>query len=162
MIKLEHCVYLKHIEEGFLILTLFVVDKLVASSDRKRLKKIKRWLVSQFDIKDMGKASYILGVKILWIHSRWTLGLSLMMYIRKILKSFKMSKEKPVDIAITKNHGFNLKYCPQTPIDRARMVAIPYTNSTESLMYAMMCTPSDLAYEVCLLNRYQSNPGVQH
>ena len=68
--------YLKCSKEGFLISTLYVDDILIASNDKKLVSETKVWLSSQFDMKDMGEAAYVLGVKILRDHSRRTLGLS--------------------------------------------------------------------------------------
>src|SRR5436190_1587387 len=91
MIEHDHCVYLKRSKAGFLILTLYVDDILMASSDKKLVSETKVWLSSQFDMKDMGEASYVLGFKILWDRSRRTLELSEKTYVRKVLERFNMS-----------------------------------------------------------------------
>src|SRR5436189_933923 len=92
MIEQDHCVYLKRSKAGFLILTLYVDDILTTSNDKKLVSETKVWLSSQFDMKDMGEAAYVLGVKILRNRSRRTLGLSQETYVRKVLERFNMSK----------------------------------------------------------------------
>src|SRR4051812_819262 len=95
MIEQDHCVSLKRSKVGFLILTLYVDDILMAYNDKKLVSETKVWLSSQFDMKDMGEAAYVLGVMILQDHSRWTLGLSQETYVRKVLECFSISKAKP-------------------------------------------------------------------
>ncbi|XP_030939912.1 secreted RxLR effector protein 161-like [Quercus lobata] len=42
------------------------------------------------------------------------------------------------------------------------MAHVPYTNAVGSLMYAKMCTWSDICYVVRLVNRFQSNLRLAH
>ncbi|KAL0405901.1 UNVERIFIED_CONTAM: hypothetical protein Slati_3904000 [Sesamum latifolium] len=50
----------------------------------KMLGDIKEWLFTQFSMKDMGEASYILGIKIYRDRSRRMLGLTQSSYIEKV------------------------------------------------------------------------------
>ena len=43
-----------------------------------------------------------------------------------------------------------------------QMKAVPYSSAVESLQYAQVCTRSDLAFVTWLLDRYQSNLGIEH
>ncbi|KAL0455682.1 UNVERIFIED_CONTAM: hypothetical protein Slati_0907400 [Sesamum latifolium] len=56
-------------------LVLYVDDILLIGNDVKMLGDIKAWLSTQFSMKDMGEASYILGIKIYRDRSRRMLGL---------------------------------------------------------------------------------------
>ena len=76
MIEEDHCVYVKRSERSFIILSLYVEDLLLAGNNKAFIKTIKEWLSSTFEIKDMGEASFVLGVKILRDHSRKLLCLS--------------------------------------------------------------------------------------
>ena len=42
------------------------------------------------------------------------------------------------------------------------MRRVPYASAVGSLMYAMLCTRPDICYEVGIVSRYQSNPGLDH
>ena len=42
------------------------------------------------------------------------------------------------------------------------MQKIPYASAVGSLMYAQVCTRSDIAYIIGMLGRYLSNPGMDH
>ncbi|KAL0285186.1 UNVERIFIED_CONTAM: Retrovirus-related Pol polyprotein from transposon RE2 [Sesamum radiatum] len=63
-------------------------------NDVKMLGDIEAWLSTQFSMKDMGEASYILGIKIYRDRSRRMLGLTQSSYIEKVLKRFKMEHSK--------------------------------------------------------------------
>jgi Reverse transcriptase (RNA-dependent DNA polymerase) len=76
MIDEDHCVYVKISKNKFVILSLYVDDILLASNNKEYVQTIKEWLSSNFDMKDMGEASYILGVKIERDRSKKMLALS--------------------------------------------------------------------------------------
>jgi hypothetical protein len=76
MIEEDRCVYVKRSEGSFIILSLYVDDILLSGNNKEFIKTIKEWLSLTFEMKDMGKASFMLGVKILRDRSRKLLGLS--------------------------------------------------------------------------------------
>ena len=76
MIEEDHCVYVKRSKGSFIILSLYVNDILLAGNDTEMIITTKAWLSSNFEMKDMGEADYIIGVKILRDHSKKLLGLS--------------------------------------------------------------------------------------
>ncbi|XP_054778150.1 secreted RxLR effector protein 161-like [Prosopis cineraria] len=51
---------------------------------------------------------------------------------------------------------------PKTEIAKRKMERILYASAVGSLMYAMMCTRSDICYAIGLVSRYQSNPREGH
>ena len=42
------------------------------------------------------------------------------------------------------------------------MKDVPYASTIGSIMYAMLCTRSNVCLAISLAGRYQSNPGVDH
>ncbi|KAL0444284.1 UNVERIFIED_CONTAM: Retrovirus-related Pol polyprotein from transposon TNT 1-94 [Sesamum latifolium] len=72
-------------------LVLYVDDILLIGNDVKMLGDIKAWLSTQFSMKDMGEASYILGIKIYRDRSRRMLGLTQSSYIEKVLRGCRTS-----------------------------------------------------------------------
>jgi hypothetical protein len=60
----DNCIYAKFKNKKFIFLVLYVDDILLASSDVHLLLKIKGFLSSHFDMKDLDKASYVLGIEI--------------------------------------------------------------------------------------------------
>jgi hypothetical protein len=60
----DNCIYAKFRSWKFIFLILYVDDILLASSDVNLLLQIKKFLSSNFDIKDLGEASFVLGIEI--------------------------------------------------------------------------------------------------
>lgn len=162
MIEEDHCVYVKRSKGSFIIMSLYVDDILLAGNDKDIIVATKGWLSSNFEMKDMGEADYILGVKILRDRSKKLLGLSQQTYIKKVLERFQMSDCKPIDNPVVKGENLYQEMCPKTQDEIEKMARVPYASAVGSLMYAMMCTQPDICYAVGLVSRFQSNPGLAH
>ena len=72
----EPCVYKKFSGSIVSFLILYVDDILIIGNDIPTLQSIKTWLSSCFSMKDLGEATYILGIKIYRDRSRRLLRLS--------------------------------------------------------------------------------------
>ncbi|KAL0294752.1 UNVERIFIED_CONTAM: Retrovirus-related Pol polyprotein from transposon TNT 1-94 [Sesamum radiatum] len=90
----DPCVYKKISGSSVAYLVLYVDDILLIGNDVKMLENIKAWLSTQFSMKDMGEASYILGIKIYRDRSKRMLGITQSSYIEKVLKRFRMKHSK--------------------------------------------------------------------
>jgi len=162
MMEEDHCVYVQRTRDGFLILSLYVDDILLVGNNLEMINAIKEWLSSVFEMKDLGEASYILGVKISRDRSRRLLSLSQETYLRKILERFNMDNSKPVDTPVDKGCTLSISQCPNTEEEKKLMEKKPYASAVGSLMYLMKCTRPDICFAVGLVSRYQSNPGEKH
>jgi len=69
-------VYYKLSGSKYVFLILYVDDILLASNDIGLLHETKKFLSNKFEMKDLGDASFVLGIQILRDHSRGILGLS--------------------------------------------------------------------------------------
>ena len=87
---------------------------LLINNDVGAMSSIKVWLSSHFAIKDLGKASYILGIKLFGDRKKRLLGLSQVNYIDKILARFSMQDSKKGFLPF--RHGVHLsnQMCPKT------------------------------------------------
>ena len=158
----EPCVY-KYIKENKVVfLVLYVDDILLIGNDVETLSNVKKWLAEQFQMKDLGEASYILGIQIIRYHKNKILALSQASYIDKVLARFSMQDSKKG--LLPTQHGIILykEQCPKIPQEEEDMRRIPYASTIGSLMYAMLCTRPNICYAVGIVNRYQSNPGMGH
>ena len=113
-------------------------------------------------MKDLDEASYILGMKIYRDRSKRMLGISQSTYIEIVLKWFSMDNFKKDYLSIGQKISLSKKDCPTTPEERERMSRIPYASIVGSIMYAMICTRSDVAYSLGVVSRYQFDPGENH
>ncbi|KAJ9557320.1 hypothetical protein OSB04_011934 [Centaurea solstitialis] len=123
---------------------------------------VKNWLSKCFQMKDLGEAANILGIKIYRNRSKRVIGLSQSTYIDKILKKFRMDESKKGFIPM--QHGIVLSktQCPVSSQDQDKIKSVPYASAIGSIMYAMLCTRPDVAYSVSVTSRYQHNPGEPH
>ncbi|KAM7464831.1 hypothetical protein LguiB_012393 [Lonicera macranthoides] len=136
-------------------LVLYVDDILLIGNDMGLLSSVRVWLSSQFDMKDLGEASHILGIKLMRDRKNRMLGLSQATYIDTILSRFSMQDSKKGFLPF--RHGITLSkdQCPKTPDEIEKMKAVPYASAVGSLM-------PDLAHAVGMVSRYMSNPGKEH
>ena len=149
----DKCIYVRDTEVGYVILCLYVDDMLIVGSNVKMVKSTKNMLKSKFDMKDMGLADVILGIKI----SRSPDGLILDQshYVDKILGKFNNDDSAvartPLDVSLhlSKNRGEGISQ-------------VEYSRVIGSLMYLSSCTRPDIACTVNKLSRYTSNPGIDH
>jgi hypothetical protein len=70
MMEEDHYMYLKCSNNSFIILPLYVDDILIDRNNKEMIDTTKKWLSSNFEIKNMGEANYILGVKIIRDHAK--------------------------------------------------------------------------------------------
>jgi hypothetical protein len=158
----DNCIYAKFKNEKFIFLVLYMDDILLASRDVHLLLETKGFLSSHFDMKDLGEASYVLGIEIHRDRRNEVLGLSQKSYIEKVIKKFNMHKCNPTPAPIVNGVKFGKFQCPRNQYEINEMKAVPYASTVGSLMYAQVCTCPDLAFITGKLGRYQKNPDKPH
>ncbi|KAJ9553607.1 hypothetical protein OSB04_017652 [Centaurea solstitialis] len=141
--EFEPCVYTKFSGSIVTFLVLYVDDILLIGNDVPTLQSVKSWLSKCFQMKDLGEAAYILGIKIYRNRSKRLIGLSQSTYIDKVLKRFRMDESKKGFIPM--QHGIVLSktQCPVSSQDQDRMKSVPYASAIGSIIY-------------------QQNPGEPH
>jgi hypothetical protein len=158
----EPCVYKKVCGSAVVFLVLYVDGILVIGNDISMMQAVKSSLRKSFSMKDLGEATYILGIKIYRGRTKRLIGLSQDAYIDKILNQFNMQDSKKGLLPMS--HGITLskKQCPSEPDEQERMRVIPYASAIGSTMYAMLFTRSDVSSALSATSRYQSNCGEAH
>ncbi|KAJ9541510.1 hypothetical protein OSB04_028016 [Centaurea solstitialis] len=153
------CVYTKFSGSIVTFLVLYVDDILLIGNNVPTLQGVKVWLSRCFQMKDLGEAAYILGIKIYRNRPRRLIGLSHSTCIDKILNTYRMNESKKGFIPM--QHGIVLSkaQCPVSSQDQDMMKSIPYASAIGSIMYGMLCTRPDVAYLVSVTSRYRLNPG---
>ncbi|GJT46029.1 retrovirus-related pol polyprotein from transposon TNT 1-94 [Tanacetum coccineum] len=102
----------KDTSSGYVILCLYVDDMLIVGSNDKIIRSTKDMLKSKFDMKDMGLADVILGIKI--IRTQNGLVLSQAHYVDKILNTHNAGDSgqarTPIDTSmhLSKNRGLGV------------------------------------------------------
>jgi hypothetical protein len=146
----------------YIFLILYVDDILLASSDVSLLRETKKFLSSNFDMKDLGEASYVLGIGIHRDRKNGVLGLSQKAYLKKVLIKYNMHKSNATPAPIVKGDSFGEFQCPKNQYEIDQMKTVPYASAVGSLQYAQVCTRPDLAFITVVLGRYQANSSIEH
>ena len=95
-------------------------------------------------MKDLGKATYILGIRIYRDRSRGLLVLSQSTYIEKILKGFSINLSKKGFIPMIDGKHLSKFMCPKTQENRENMNRISHASAIGSIIYSMICTHLDI------------------
>lgn len=159
----DACVYMKNVHtKKAIYLLLYVDDMLIASGDKAEIKQVKECLSKEFEMKDLGNASKILGMDIIRNREEGWLILSQENYLEKVLKNFKMEEARPVVAPIATHMKLRSLSKDERVEEASFMENIPYSSTVGSLMYAMVGFRPDLGYAVGLVCRFMSSPGRDH
>ena len=144
--------YKRHQDKVVMFLVLYVDDILLIGNDVGVMSSVNVWLSSQFDMKDLGEANFILGIKFWRDCKNKMLGLSQARYINKVLELFSMQNSKKGLLPF--RHGVPLfdDQMPKTQEEVEMMRQVPYASAVGSLMYAMLCTRLDICFSVSMVS----------
>ena len=126
------------------------------------INKLKKDLSQYFDMKNLGPAQQILGMKIVRDRKAKKIWLSQEKYVERVIERFNMRDAKPVNTPLANHFNVSKRSCPTTSSARKEMETIPYSSAVGSLMYAMVCTRPDIAHAVGVVSRFLANPGKEH
>ena len=135
------------------IICLYVDDMLIFGTCIDIVSKTKLFLESMFEMKDMGEASVILGVKV--IRKGDSILLSQEQYTEKLLRKFgyydfkSVSTPYDANSKLMKNRGESISQSQ-------------YAQVIGSLLHLMSFSGLDIAYAVSRLSRYTQCPSQDH
>ncbi|XP_070005633.1 secreted RxLR effector protein 161-like [Nicotiana tabacum] len=143
----------KMIGSDCVIICLYVDDILIFGPNVNVINKTKNFLSSKFEMKDLGEADVILGVKI----KRTSYGFSLSQshYVEKMLKRFNCFDVAPV----------RTPYDPSIHLKKNKKSSISQTEYAKiigSIMFLMNYTRPDIAFAVSRLSRYTHNSSSEY
>jgi Reverse transcriptase (RNA-dependent DNA polymerase) len=124
--QIDECIYHKFSKSKVMFLVLYVDDLLLVTNNMNKLRETKKILYRFFEMKDLGEASYVLGLKIHRVHSQGILQQVYIVYIDKVLKRYGMEQCKSGDTQVTKGDKFSLNQCPRTEFEKSEMQNILY------------------------------------
>ena len=152
-VEVDKCVYTKYENGECVVISLYVDDILIFGTSLQVVHETKTFLASKFEMKDIGEANFILGIKI--IRRDDGIMLSQQHYVEKILKKFGYFEQKPVTTPYDVNS--HLVKNSDDPVAQSE-----YAQIIGSLMHLMNFSRPDIAYAVCRLSRYTHNPAREH
>ena len=158
----DPCMYFKTDNEKVIFLTVYVDDLLIFSNDKKMKFQLKEELKQTFKMKDMGPASYILGMRIIRNEKEGTVSVDQEKYIKDILARFEMTECNSISTPLDPNQVLSKCMEPANEEEEDEMKRIPYQEAVGSLIYAANCCRPDIAHAVGVVSRFNQNPGRAH
>lgn len=151
----EPCLFFGNVNAELVFVLVYVDDILVASRDIKYIIEIKNGLSSHFEIKDLGKANYCLGLEIVQNNDHIVLKQS--GYILGLLKQYGM-------------HECNSAITPSEISGRLNDLCVydalgseyPYRELIGALMYLSVATRLDIANTLSRLAQHVNKPQKCH
>ena len=98
----DHSIFDHHTSSGLCIyLIVYVDDIVITGSDLDGIRKLKQYLFSRFQTKDLGKLKYFMGIEI--AQSNFCVVMSQKKYVFDILEETSMLDYKPIDTLMDPN-----------------------------------------------------------
>lgn len=149
----ELTLYVKQFEADFLLVSVYVDDLLITGSNEVLVDKFKLDMKKKFEMNDLGKMSYFLGMEVvqsargIFIHQR--------KYALEILERFDMQSCKPVHVPLSLGAKF-MKEDGEPKVDCSM-----FRRLVGSLLY-LCATRPDIVFYISLISRYMYSPSEKH
>ncbi|KAL0448134.1 UNVERIFIED_CONTAM: Retrovirus-related Pol polyprotein from transposon TNT 1-94 [Sesamum latifolium] len=150
----DKCIYCKVKGDKIIILCLYVDDILLIGSCVEIIIETKSFLKNKFEMKDMGEADVILGIKL--IRSTDGIAISQSHYVEKIIEKFGYQNSR---IAKTPYDSSVALFKNESGISVAQL---RYSQIIGSLQYLANGTRPDIFFSISKLARYTSCPDRTH
>ena len=149
----EPSLYQKKVQEHLLVVAVYVDDLLVTGSSLDMIVDFKKGMAAKFDMFDLGRLSYYLGIEV--TQREGSIVLSQEKYAAKIIEEAGMKECNPTHIPM--DAGLKLgKADEENSVDER-----DYRKNIGCLRYLIHTRP-DLACSVGILSRYMHNPKESH
>lgn len=160
--KADPQVRFKVVDNELTLTSTWTDDILGASSTELGENRAKEELGSSYEIKDLGTARFILGMKIEHNDTDGSITLSQRAYCERMLERFSMKEATPRRTPLPASVTLSIKDSPTTEEEIKDMQNVPYREALGSLMWLPVATRPDLSFAVNLLSRFANNPGRAH
>ncbi|CAM8907757.1 unnamed protein product [Rhodiola kirilowii] len=155
------CVFIKRTKTRFSIIVVYVDDLNIIGTPGELIETIA-CLKSEFEMKNLGKTKFCLGLQIehllkgIFVHQS--------SYTERILKRFNMDESHPLSLPMVVR-SLNVTKDPFRPREKDEELLdpdVPYLSAIGALMYLTSYTRPDIAFSINLLARYSSSPTRRH
>ena len=149
----EHTLFTKTEEGKALVVSIYVDDLIFTGNDEKLIKEFKVSMKNEFDMTDLGKMKFFLGVEV--VQNSKGIYMSQRKYALEILQRFGMEHSNPTKSPIVPG-------CKLTKDEGgAKVDPTKYKQMIGCLMYLTVSRP-DLMYVMGLVSRYMEKPTELH
>lgn len=154
--KFDYSLFTKRSGNMYLIMLVYVDDIIITGNDVSEIEKFKVFLKTKFQIKDLGKMKYFLGIEVL--ENNNGVCLSQRKYCLELLHEYGLLAAKPVDAPLPENTTLNHI---ETDDDKALSNIGNYQKLVGKLIYLTNIRP-DIAYFVHCLSQFMHAPLQSH
>jgi hypothetical protein len=137
-------------------LLVWVDDILVAAQGKERVAKVKAHLTAKFDVRDLGPATYFLGMELSRDREARSLKLTQKKLMGELISRYGLTDARARSVPQAVGEKLRKE---GKPLDTVRF---PYSECVGSLLYLNVCTRPDIAQAVGALARYMAAPTVEH
>ena len=140
----------------FFVDDMFAIDKVMELIDL-----VKDFLHSRFRMKDLGAATFLLGMEI----SRLPGGYVQLLqekYLGVVLLRYPVDTPRAASTPLPPGCKLSQADSPTSTADKQTMAVIPDRSAIGSLMYLAMCTRPNIFAAISCLSRFNHNPGMAH
>lgn len=137
-------------------LLIYVDDIVLVSNYIDELTNTKQQLMTVFEARDLGSATFYLGMDIIRDRTAKTITLAQQRLTRDLLEKYKMTNANSVNTPLSLATKLTKE---GTALDTA---IYPYSQLIGSLMYLSVCTRPDISQAVGALARYMAQPTETH
>ncbi|MCO5567572.1 hypothetical protein L7F22_021266 [Adiantum nelumboides] len=149
----DHSLFLKHVDGEIVVIVIYVDDLILTGSHDEQILDVKKSLLREFNMKDLGELRYFLGIEIVDTLSRiWMIQRQ---YALDMLEKYGMTAAcKPVDTPLDQNVKL---------VDDGHYIedVTMYRKMVGSLIYLTITKP-DLSYAVGVVSQFMQNPCKSH
>ncbi|KAK8923657.1 hypothetical protein KSP39_PZI019078 [Platanthera zijinensis] len=148
----DHTLFIKKRATQLTILIVYVDDIVITGDDVEEIKILKQKLASEFEVKDLGKLRYFLGIEV--ARSNHGIFISQRKYTLDLLEKTGMSGCKPVNTPIEANHklGKDGKCIDDVPAFQRLVGRLIYLSHTRP----------DISYAVGVISQFMHAPKTNH
>jgi hypothetical protein len=147
----DPALFVRRVGEELTYVVVWVDDILVAGA-LEEVTAVKKLLAETFDVRDLGEATYFLGMELARGREAGTLKLTQKKLTGELLARYGMETAKARSVPIN----------PQEKVVRDGKLLdrekFPYSELVGSLLYLSVCTRPDIAQSVGVLARFMSGP----
>jgi hypothetical protein len=146
-----------------MIVAVYVDDLVLLSDKRPDLDKLKETLSSTFRMTDLGPLSYIVGMSVVRDRKMKTITLHQHAYLKRVLETIDVKGDlKPSATPCDPTVVLSSDEPEVTASQKKEMDAIQYASTVGSLMYLMVLTQPDIAFNMSEVTRFLHEPKYFH
>lgn len=149
----DHTLFLKRRGNLITCLIIYVDDMIITGDDKEEITKLRKRLIKEFEMKDLGELKYFLGIEVL--RSKQGIFMCQNKYVLDLLTENCMIDCKPVNTLMIVNQKLYMEEKAE-PAEKER-----YQRMVGKLIYLSHTRP-DIAYVVGVVSQFIQQPQKAH